>query len=76
MNNFKEFSKDYTLACTCEKCKLDIMAITLNKLKPKYVSSDEGEVLIKVLYSDIQLQYDVIKEITLATMVVENNPKH
>ncbi len=32
-----ELLKDREDICTCDKCKLDIAAIALNNLKPKYV---------------------------------------
>ncbi|HJV47278.1 MAG TPA: late competence development ComFB family protein [Bacillota bacterium] len=73
---FDEFKKNHTFKCSCEKCELDILALTLNKLTPKYVSSDQGEVLVKAFFHDTQLQHDIIREIALATMTVENNPRH
>lgn len=62
--------------CKCEKCTLDIAAITLNNLQPKYVVNDKGELYSKVNNFRSQSEIDVIKEITKSAMIVKNNPKH
>jgi competence protein ComFB len=73
---FKEFEKDYALKCDCEKCKLDILAITLNNIPPRYVASDAGPIYVKSLYFTKQLQLDVYSELTKATLIVEQSPRH
>lgn len=62
--------------CKCEKCKLDIAAITLNNLPPKYVVNEKGELYSKVNSFKIQSDIDVIKEITKAAIKVKDNPQH
>ncbi len=73
---FGDFQGSYQLKCDCEQCKRDIFALTLNRLQPRYVSSKNGEVHIKTMYMDQQLQLDVIRELTKAKEIVERNPKH
>lgn len=73
---FVDFQSGYQLKCDCELCKQDIFALTLNHLQPRYVSSKNGEVHVKTLYMDQQLQLDVIRELTKAKEIVERNPKH
>lgn len=73
---FDDFQSNYKLKCDCDQCKFDILALTLNQLQPRYVSSKNGEVHVKTLYMDQQLQLDVIRELTKAKEIVENNPKH
>ena len=62
--------------CKCEKCKLDIAAITLNHLQPKYVVNEKGELYSKVNNFKAQSEIDVIKEITKAALLVSKNPQH
>lgn len=62
--------------CKCEKCRLDIAAITLNHLSPKYVVNDKGELYSKVNNFKSQSEIDVVKEITKAAMIVKQNPQH
>ncbi|WP_027416761.1 late competence development ComFB family protein [Aneurinibacillus terranovensis] len=73
---FAEFQENYPLKCDCSQCKDDIIAIALNRVPSKYVSTEVGEVYIKTLMMDKQIESDVIKEITNAVMVVEKNPRH
>jgi len=48
-----------------EKSQSDILAIALNKLPAKYVSTTLGEVFAKTL-SRMQVDSDVIRELSLA----------
>lgn len=62
--------------CKCEKCRLDIMAIALNDLPPKYVVTDKGELYIKIRELEQQFEVDVETAIVKAAMFVSKNPKH
>ena len=64
------------LACTCERCQLDIKAVALNHLHPYYVVSDVGEVYAKVNQLYVQYETDIISEITSAGGVVSKHPRH
>jgi competence protein ComFB len=43
----KDIVKDINV-CTCEKCSLDIAAIALNDLPPKYIVSEKGELYSRI----------------------------
>jgi len=62
--------------CKCDKCRLDIMAITLNNLPTKYVVSEVGELYTKIKELEQQYEVDVETEIIKAAMMVSKNPKH
>lgn len=62
--------------CTCDKCILDIAAIALNDLPPKYVVSEKGEVYSKLNFLKQQFEVDVIAAITKAAVLVKRNPRH
>lgn len=62
--------------CKCEKCLLDIAAIALNDLPPKYVVTEQGELFSKVSILKNQFEVDVIAAITKAAVLVKRNPKH
>lgn len=66
----------YSYMCTCQKCIEDIKAISLNRLKPLYVVSEEGQLYIKVNELTMQFKVDAITEIVRAIDIVSNNPKH
>ena len=62
--------------CTCEFCKLDIMAIALNTLPQKYVVTRKGELYAKINSLQNQFEVDIISAITKATSIVGRNPRH
>ncbi len=62
--------------CTCDKCKLDIKAITLNNVKPKYTVTEKGELYAKLQSLQSQFEVDMVSQITKAAVLVANNPRH
>lgn len=55
-----------------DKLQSDIIAITLNQLPPKYVSTDRGEVLAKTQLRS-QVETDVYRELANAIEKVLNS---
>lgn len=62
--------------CTCDKCRMDIAALTLNNLEPRYVVTEKGSLYAKLDTLDYQFDVDVVKEVTKAIAKVANNPRH
>ncbi|NLW40195.1 MAG: late competence development ComFB family protein [Tissierellia bacterium] len=62
--------------CSCKKCKLDIAAIALNNLKPKYVVTEKGKLYGKVDTMAVQFDADLTKEIIKAMDIVGAEPRH
>jgi competence protein ComFB len=62
--------------CKCEKCKLDIASLALNRLSPKYVVTQRGMVYTKLETLALQSKADVLRETTKAIEVVKKNPRH
>lgn len=62
--------------CKCQRCRLDIAALTLNNLPPKYAVTDIGRAHTKLEVLKAQFQVDVIKELTKAIEKVKANPRH
>ncbi len=62
--------------CKCEKCKLDIMALALNKLPSKYVVTSKGRIYTRLSELELQRKADIVKELTKAIEIVKNNPQH
>lgn len=62
--------------CKCEKCILDIAAIALNSLPPKYIVSEKGELYSKVETLKNQFEVDIIAALTKAAVIVRMNPRH
>lgn len=62
--------------CKCERCRLDIAALTLNNVTPKYVATEAGEVYAKTQQLHHQFEADVIPVIINAIEQVKANPRH
>jgi competence protein ComFB len=63
-------------ACKCPKCTLDIMAMALNQLPPKYIVTEKGELYSKINTLRQQFEVDVISAITKAAVMVKRSPRH
>lgn len=62
--------------CKCERCIMDISAIALNNLPPKYSVTDKGELYTKVNILRMQVEVDVITALTKAAKLVKDKPNH
>src|SRR5690554_5124717 len=56
--------------CKCPICKLDVCALALNNLPPKYTVTEKGKLYIKVKEMEPQYEVDVVREITKAIEIV------
>ena len=63
-------------ACCCKQCLSDIKAMTLNGLKPHYVSSERGNLFERINTSDMIIKVDVLRAMTEAAEKVTMNPRH
>lgn len=62
--------------CGCDRCKLDLAAIALNKLPSSYVVTLEGEVLLRTGTLKQQFKVDIIRNVTEAVEIVSKRPHH
>lgn len=62
--------------CKCDRCRMDIKALALNSLTPKYVVTDSGKLYTKISLLQQQFDVDVLAAITKAALIVKENPRH
>ena len=62
--------------CQCDGCRLDVMAIMLNNIKPKYVVTDTGALYAQMEDFDLQNRIDLMSEMTQAINIVKKRPRH
>lgn len=74
-NQMKDVLTDINM-CKCEKCLLDIAAIALNDLPPKYVVTEKGELYTKINTLGQQFEVNIVAAITKATVLVKRRPRH
>ena len=61
--------------CQCDICRMDVMAIMLNNLKPKYVVTDKGALFAQLDDFDPQYKIDFITIMNQAVKIVGNGPR-
>lgn len=62
--------------CNCEVCRTDILCYTLNRVKPKYVATSQGELLSRIDSLSSSFDIAIVTEITNASEIIKNNPRH
>ena len=62
--------------CHCENCRMDVTAIMLNNLKPKYVVTDKGALYAQLDDFDPQYKIDFMTVLSQAAKIVKNGPRH
>ena len=62
--------------CTCDACKSDVVAYTLNHLTPHYVATRQGRLMVKLQSYELQSRADVVAAISEAAVMVSRNPRH
>lgn len=68
--------ENYAHICTCPQCMDDIMAKSLNNLKPYYITSKKGEVF--ATYNSLETQHsaEVITSVINAIEFVSKHRSH
>jgi len=62
--------------CQCDVCRMDVMAIMLNNLKPKYVVTDTGALYAQLDDFDPQYRIDFMTIMSQAAKIVKAGPRH
>lgn len=75
MNSMEGVLDDINM-CKCELCVMDIAALALNDLPPKYIATEKGELYTKFNSLKSQFEVDVIAALTKAAVLVKRAPRH
>ncbi len=62
--------------CHCMECYLNVCAIALNKLKPRYITSSKGKMFSSLDVMDYGYQAELTVAIVAAIEIVKKNPRH
>jgi len=62
--------------CHCDSCRLDVTALMLNNLKPKYVVTEKGALYAQLDDFDPQYKIDFITLLNQAVKIVNKGPRH
>jgi len=76
VNLFLERCFEDADVCHCDICRMDVAAIMLNSLKPKYVVTDKGALFAQLDDFDPQFKIDLMTSLSQAAQIVKNSPRH
>jgi len=62
--------------CRCPRCRIDVIALTLTNMPPKYVVARRGELVPLLSMYEGRLNADVISHIMTACKEVKAHPNH
>lgn len=69
-------NSEYKNICKCDICRDDMMARTLNRLKPFYITTETGKFYGEYLAYESQNIANIITEVVKSIEVVSKNPRH
>ncbi|NMB45870.1 MAG: late competence development ComFB family protein [Firmicutes bacterium] len=64
------------LACSCQRCQDDVVALAASQLPTRYSTSFQGHFLIGVELQSKQVQLDILQAILTAIETVNRSPRH
>ena len=73
---FEDMKDHFLDFCWCERCRYDVLALTLNCLPPTYVVSEEGEIFSRTATLRQQYQADIAVALVQAVIKVKADPRH
>jgi competence protein ComFB len=62
--------------CKCDRCRLDMLAYSLNNLPAKYVVTDRGHIFTRLKEMEVQFNADVTREVYKAVEFVKAHKRH
>ncbi|KKI89232.1 hypothetical protein WQ54_27100 [Bacillus sp. SA1-12] len=69
-----EYQNRLQLTCTCNECLDDILALTLNKTEPRYVTKEEKIMFIKAEFVDKQEMTSLLVKLAECAKIVSDRP--
>ncbi len=62
--------------CGCEKCRLDVIAISLNQIPAQYVVTEKGALMASADVLAMQKSTDYLSAVLSAIRLVDASPRH
>lgn len=69
-----EYKDRLQLTCTCTTCLDDILALSLNKVTPRYVTNKEKAMYIKAEFIDKQEMTSLLVKLAECAKIVSDHP--
>lgn len=75
-NIMKENLETMELTCTCERCKADIIALSLNHLPPRYIVNASNRPYIRAQFMpNVQEGINILRVVLQAAEIVKKNKR-
>lgn len=68
--------ENLSISCHCDTCRLDVYALSLNRLRPHYVRAQSGNMYAKASLMTTQARATILTAITESAKVVSAYPHH
>ncbi|MBR6014810.1 MAG: late competence development ComFB family protein, partial [Firmicutes bacterium] len=62
--------------CDCKICQADVLALTLNRVQQKYITTDAGKQYMQLDLYRKQYETDLLSALTKACVRVKGSPRH
>ena len=62
--------------CECEQCREDILSYALNRLSPKYASTQLGKAMVRLDTMSNQFEVDLLAALYEGAKMVKDHPRH
>lgn len=63
-----------TNVCCCDRCRADIICLTLNRLPPRYVVHRYGEILSEAEFESLQKKTEIIANVMKSIREIQELP--
>lgn len=73
---YEQHENELDMKCTCEQCRNDVLALALNRTKPRYITNEaHGPYVRAAIESDTQELIHLLATVTQAASFVSDNPQ-
>lgn len=73
---YEQYERELDMKCTCEQCRSDVIALALNRTKPRYITKDAHSPYVRAtIESDTQELIHLLATVTQAASFVSDNPQ-
>lgn len=62
--------------CTCPRCRIDVIALTLNKLPSKYVVLQKSDMVPMLSVYENRYSANILSQLMSACEIVKQHPRH
>ncbi|ASS90121.1 MAG: competence protein ComFB [Bacillaceae bacterium] len=70
-----EYIDQFHMECTCPTCRNDVLALVLNRVQPRYVTSEDKITYVRAEFFDRQQMTSLLVSLAECARIVSENPR-